>query len=110
MAMGIVQQKRPHLLNWRLVQMPDAVRDYVLLHELMHLKRMDHSPKFWKLVGDVCPDFKAARAWLKAFSRTQSVRSVWLSERLLCSCRNAKPAKPSKKDHGFACFAFNVVT
>ena len=56
-------------LNWRLVQMPDAVRDYVLLHELMHLKRMDHSPKFWKLVGDVCPDFKAARAWLKAFSR-----------------------------------------
>ena len=56
-------------LNWRLVQMPDAVRDYVLLHELMHLKRMDHSPKFWKLLGDVCPDFKAARAWLKAFSR-----------------------------------------
>ena len=56
-------------LNWRLVQMPDGVRDYVLLHELMHLKRMDHSPKFWKLLGDVCPDFKAARAWLKAFSR-----------------------------------------
>jgi predicted metal-dependent hydrolase len=56
-------------LNWRLVQMPDAVRDYVLLHELMHLKRMDHSPAFWKLVGGVCPDFKAARAWLKAFSR-----------------------------------------
>ncbi len=56
-------------LNWRLMQMPDPVRDYVLLHELMHLKRMDHSPKFWKLVGDVCPDFRAARAWLKAFSR-----------------------------------------
>jgi predicted metal-dependent hydrolase len=56
-------------LNWRLVEMPDAVRDYVLLHELMHLKRMDHSPKFWKLVGDVCPDFRTARAWLKAFSR-----------------------------------------
>jgi predicted metal-dependent hydrolase len=56
-------------LNWRLVQMPDAVRDYVLLHELMHLKRMDHAPAFWKLVGGVCPDFKAARAWLKAFRR-----------------------------------------
>jgi predicted metal-dependent hydrolase len=56
-------------LNWRLVAMPDAVRDYVLLHELMHLKRMDHSPKFWKLVGDVCPDFRTARAWLKTFSR-----------------------------------------
>ena len=62
--------KNGHIcLNWRLVQMPDPVRDYVLLHELMHLKRMDHSPKFWKLVGDVCPDFRAARAWLKAFSR-----------------------------------------
>jgi len=37
-------------LNWRLVTMPDWVRDYVLIHELMHLKRMDHSPRFWKLV------------------------------------------------------------
>ena len=43
-------------LNWRLVQMPDAVRDYVLIHELMHLKRMDHSPAFWKLVAAACPD------------------------------------------------------
>ena len=36
--------------------MPEAVRDYVLIHELMHLKRMDHSPKFWKLVAEACPD------------------------------------------------------
>jgi predicted metal-dependent hydrolase len=56
-------------LNWRLVTMPDEVRDYVLLHELMHLKRMDHSPKFWKLVADACPGHKAARAWLRAASR-----------------------------------------
>jgi predicted metal-dependent hydrolase len=63
-------------LNWRLVRMPDSVRDYVLLHELMHLKRMDHSPKFWKLVGEVCPDFKTARAWLKAFSRGAHPLSV----------------------------------
>jgi predicted metal-dependent hydrolase len=53
-------------LNWRLVQMPDAIRDYVMVHELMHLKRMDHSPKFWKLVGDACPDFRTARAGLRA--------------------------------------------
>jgi predicted metal-dependent hydrolase len=59
-------------LNWRLVTVPEDVRDYVLIHELMHLKRMDHSPKFWKLVGDACPDFKAAHAWLKAFSRMQN--------------------------------------
>jgi predicted metal-dependent hydrolase len=47
--------------------MPGEVRDYVLIHELMHLKRMDHSPKFWKLVAGACPDFEAARAWLKRF-------------------------------------------
>ena len=56
-------------LNWRLVQMPDSVRDYVMIHELMHLKRMDHSPKFWKLVAAACPDFKASRAWLRSYSR-----------------------------------------
>jgi predicted metal-dependent hydrolase len=58
-------------LNWRLVKMPDSVRDYVMIHELMHLKRMDHSPKFWKLVAAACPDFKAARAWLRAYSKEQ---------------------------------------
>ena len=52
-------------LNWRLVAMPDWVLDYVLLHELMHLKRMDHSPRFWKLVAAVCPGFQEARAWLR---------------------------------------------
>jgi predicted metal-dependent hydrolase len=52
-------------LNWRLVTMPDSVRDYVLIHELMHLKRMDHSPKFWKLVAAACPGYEAARRWLR---------------------------------------------
>ena len=51
-------------LNWRLIQMPDFVRDYVLIHELMHLKRLDHSRKFWKLVADACPDYQQARYWL----------------------------------------------
>src|SRR5688572_15990747 len=63
---GSCSRKGRICLNWRLVQMPDSVRDYVMIHELMHLKRMDHSPKFWKLVAEVCPDFKAARAWLRA--------------------------------------------
>ena len=53
-------------LNWRLVTMPEDVRDYVLIHELMHLKRMDHSPKFWKLVAEACPEYKKARAWLRS--------------------------------------------
>src|SRR3989442_391977 len=56
-------------LNWRLIQMPDTVRDYVIVHELMHLKRMDHSPRFWKLVSNACPDFNAARAWLREYAK-----------------------------------------
>jgi predicted metal-dependent hydrolase len=56
-------------LNWRLVTMPDWVRDYVLIHELMHLKRMDHSRKFWKLVAAACPRFREARAWLRDHRR-----------------------------------------
>jgi predicted metal-dependent hydrolase len=46
--------------------MPDWIRDYVMLHELMHLKRMDHSRKFWKLVAAVCPAYQDARKWLRA--------------------------------------------
>lgn len=52
-------------LNWRLVTMPDWIRDYVMYHELMHLKRMDHSPQFWALVEAVCPNYLAARRWLR---------------------------------------------
>ena len=53
-------------LNWLLMLMPPWVRDYVLIHELMHLKRLDHSPKFWRLVEAACPDYRAARHWLRA--------------------------------------------
>lgn len=52
-------------LNWRLVLMPDFVRDYVIIHELMHLRRLDHSPMFWKLVAVACPGYEVARAWLR---------------------------------------------
>jgi predicted metal-dependent hydrolase len=52
-------------LNWRLVLMPPAVRDYVLIHELMHLKRLDHSPAYWKLVAAACPEYRESRQWLR---------------------------------------------
>jgi predicted metal-dependent hydrolase len=52
-------------LNWRLVLMPDTVRDYVLIHELMHLRRLDHSRHFWRLVAHACPDYQNARRWLR---------------------------------------------
>ena len=52
-------------LNWRLITMPAWVRDYVLYHELMHVKQMDHSPAFWELVAGVCPAYQQARRWLR---------------------------------------------
>jgi len=57
-------------LNFRLVQMPSDVRDYVLLHELMHIRRQDHSRRFWKLVESVCPDFRDAERWLRTTGKT----------------------------------------
>jgi predicted metal-dependent hydrolase len=57
-------------LNFRLVQMPAAVRDYVLLHELMHIRHQNHSRRFWKLVESVCPDFRDAERWLRTTGKT----------------------------------------
>ncbi|MBN8580211.1 MAG: M48 family metallopeptidase [Anaerolineae bacterium] len=51
--------------TWRLVMAPLEVIDYVVLHELAHLKVKNHSPHFWKLVESLCPDFKRQRKWLK---------------------------------------------
>jgi predicted metal-dependent hydrolase len=52
-------------LNWRLVLMPEPVRDYVIIHELMHLRRLDHSRAFWALVAAACPGYQEARTWLR---------------------------------------------
>jgi predicted metal-dependent hydrolase len=57
-------------LNFRLIQMPPHVRDYVLLHELMHLKEQNHSRRFWRLVRLVCPEFREAERWLKTDGRS----------------------------------------
>jgi predicted metal-dependent hydrolase len=57
-------------LNFRLVQMPPAVCDYVLLHELMHIRQQNHSRRFWRLVESVCPDFRVAERWLRTTGRS----------------------------------------
>jgi predicted metal-dependent hydrolase len=56
-------------LNWRLVQMPDAVCDYVLVHELMHLRVPNHSRRFWREVRAACPEYERARDWLRRHGR-----------------------------------------
>lgn len=52
-------------LNWRLIQTPPHVRDYIILHELAHLRQMNHSSRFWAEVERLCPDYLAAERWLK---------------------------------------------
>ena len=52
-------------LNWRLIQLPDQVRDYIIVHELMHLRELNHSPRFWREVEKACPDYRQAEEWLK---------------------------------------------
>ena len=56
-------------LNWRLIQTPPFVCDYIILHELMHLREMNHGPKFWRLVETACPGYRVAEQWLKQHSR-----------------------------------------
>jgi predicted metal-dependent hydrolase len=52
-------------LNWRLIQTPPFVRDYIFLHELMHLRQMNHSARFWREVESVCPGYAAAEKWVQ---------------------------------------------
>jgi predicted metal-dependent hydrolase len=52
-------------LNWRLVHFRPSVIDYVVVHELSHLRVMDHSPRFWDTVASVMPDYAALRGQLK---------------------------------------------
>ena len=52
-------------LNWRLVQAPDTVRDYIIYHELMHLREMNHSDRYWARVAEVCPWWRDAEKCLK---------------------------------------------
>ena len=56
-------------LNWRLVQMPPHVSDYVILHELMHLREPNHSRRFWREVAKVCDTWRDAERWLRTHGR-----------------------------------------
>ena len=51
-------------LNWRLAVAPPEVLDYVVIHELAHLKYLDHSVSFWSLVSRFCPRYKQYEDWL----------------------------------------------
>lgn len=56
-------------LNWRLIQMPASVADYVILHELMHLRQPNHSRAFWREVAGVCSHWRESERWLRTHGR-----------------------------------------
>lgn len=62
---GGCSRRRNLSFNWRLVQAPPAVLDYIVVHELAHLIEPYHSLRFWLIVRSHCPDFEQHRAWLK---------------------------------------------
>jgi predicted metal-dependent hydrolase len=55
-------------LNLCLMHTPVEVVEYVLIHELAHMRELNHSPRFWRLVEEYCPDRKTHQAWLRDHS------------------------------------------
>jgi len=62
---GSCSGKKNLNFNWRLTAAPPEALDYVVIHELCHLREMNHSKKFWAHVSGVCPDYKVRRKWLR---------------------------------------------
>ena len=62
---GSCSQKGNLNFNWKLIMLPEPVIDYIIIHELCHLKEMNHSGKFWALVAEYCPQWRHRRKWLK---------------------------------------------
>jgi predicted metal-dependent hydrolase len=56
--------------NWRLLLAPEEVLDYVVWHEACHLRVMDHSPRFWKLVAWGYPGYEGPQKWLRRYGGT----------------------------------------
>jgi predicted metal-dependent hydrolase len=62
-------------LNWRLIFAPPPVFEYVVVHELCHLREPHHQAPFWRLVGQILPDFEQRRRWLRANGHLLTLRN-----------------------------------
>jgi len=51
--------------SWRLILAPPEAIDYVVVHELAHMKEKSHAPAFWRLVAAASPDYREQRDWLR---------------------------------------------
>ena len=64
---GSCSGKRNLSFNYKIIFMPENLRDYIIIHELCHLKEMNHSKNFWNLVGLQVPDYKALRRQIRLY-------------------------------------------
>jgi predicted metal-dependent hydrolase len=62
-------------LNWRLILAPPAVFEYVVVHELCHLREPNHQAPFWRLVGEILPGFERQRRWLRTNGHLLTLRN-----------------------------------
>ena len=62
---GLCREDGQVRLNWRLIHLPMHLVDYVVAHELAHLREMNHSARFWAVVGGLYPDYRNARSELR---------------------------------------------
>lgn len=53
--------------SWRVIKAPESVLDYLVIHELAHLKFLNHKTEFWQFVEQFCPDYKNRRRWLHEY-------------------------------------------
>ena len=66
---GSCSSARSLSFSWRLILAPEFVLDYVVAHEVAHLKEMNHSPRFWAHVRSLVADIEAPQTWLKVHGR-----------------------------------------
>lgn len=70
---GSCSSQRHVMINWKLIMAPEAVLDYVVVHELCHILQMNHSKNFWALVQTYMPDWREKKAWLKEYGLSLEV-------------------------------------
>ena len=66
---GSCSKKRNLNFNYKIIHLPPALTDYIIVHELCHLSELNHSPRFWNLVMHTIPDWKERRKVLKKLQR-----------------------------------------
>ena len=71
---GSCSHKKNLSFNWKLIMAPEPVIDYVVVHELAHLKEMNHSGRFWELVAQHCHKWREYRKWLRQHEANLTAR------------------------------------